>query len=37
MMNAVLDALSAVGVTHLDMPASPDRVWNAIREAGAHA
>ena len=37
MMNAVLDALSAVGVTHLDMPASPDRVWNAIREASAHA
>jgi aerobic carbon-monoxide dehydrogenase large subunit len=33
MMNAVMDALSAAGVTHLDMPASPQRVWNAIRQA----
>jgi len=33
MMNAVMDALAAVGVTHLDMPASPQRVWNAIRQA----
>jgi hypothetical protein len=37
MMNAVLDALAPVGVTHLDMPASPHRVWRAIREARAHA
>jgi len=33
MMNAVMDALSTVGVTHLDMPASPHRVWRAIRDA----
>jgi carbon-monoxide dehydrogenase large subunit len=33
MMNAVMDALSVVGVTHLDMPASPQRVWSAIRQA----
>jgi aerobic carbon-monoxide dehydrogenase large subunit len=33
MMNAVMDALSGVGVTHLDMPASPQRVWSAIRQA----
>ncbi|HEY6894609.1 MAG TPA: xanthine dehydrogenase family protein molybdopterin-binding subunit, partial [Rhodanobacteraceae bacterium] len=31
LMNAVLDALSAVGVKTLDMPASPHRVWNAIQ------
>jgi len=29
-MNAVIDALSQVGVDEFDMPASPDRVWAAI-------
>ena len=37
MMNAVMDALAPLGVKHLDMPASPHRVWNAIRQAHAHA
>ncbi len=32
-MNAVMDALASTGVKHLDMPASPHRVWNAIRSA----
>src|SRR5687767_7210525 len=32
-MNAVVDALSEVGITHFDMPASPPRVWKAIRNA----
>jgi carbon-monoxide dehydrogenase large subunit len=32
-MNAVLDALSECGVTALDMPATPERVWKAIRTA----
>ena len=32
-MNAVLDALSECGVTSLDMPATPERVWRAIRES----
>ncbi len=36
-MNAVLDALAPVGVKHLDMPASPHRVWSAIRAAHANA
>ena len=35
MMNAVMDALAPVGVKHLDMPASPHRVWRAIRAARA--
>jgi aerobic carbon-monoxide dehydrogenase large subunit len=35
LMNAVHDALAAVGVKHLDMPASPHRVWQAIRAARA--
>jgi carbon-monoxide dehydrogenase large subunit len=34
-MNAVIDALAPLGVRHLDMPASPERVWRAIREAKA--
>jgi carbon-monoxide dehydrogenase large subunit len=29
-MNAVLDALSSAGVTHFDMPASSQRVWQAL-------
>jgi carbon-monoxide dehydrogenase large subunit len=33
LMNAVHDALSAAGVNYLDMPATPHRVWNAIRAA----
>ncbi|MER3412406.1 MAG: carbon monoxide dehydrogenase, partial [Thermoleophilia bacterium] len=32
-MNAVVDALSHLGVTDLAMPASPERVWRAIQEA----
>jgi len=32
-MNAVLDALAAKGVRRLDMPASPERVWRALRDA----
>ena len=32
-MNAVMDALAPVGVHHLDMPASPHRVWQAIHAA----
>jgi carbon-monoxide dehydrogenase large subunit len=30
-MNAVCDALSPFGIKHIDMPASPDRVWRAIQ------
>lgn len=32
-INAVVDALAPVGVTHLDMPATPQRVWQAIQDA----
>jgi carbon-monoxide dehydrogenase large subunit len=34
-MNAVIDALRPLGVHHLEMPATPERVWRAIREAKA--
>ncbi|MBV9079412.1 MAG: xanthine dehydrogenase family protein [Methylobacteriaceae bacterium] len=33
-MNAVVDALARRGVSHLDMPATPERVWRALAEAG---
>ena len=32
-INAVADALSPYGITHVDMPASPWKVWQAIQEA----
>lgn len=32
-MNAVIDALTGLGVTTLDMPASPNNVWKAIQAA----
>jgi carbon-monoxide dehydrogenase large subunit len=32
-INAVIDALQPLGVTHIDMPATPERVWWAIRRA----
>jgi aerobic carbon-monoxide dehydrogenase large subunit len=32
--NAVIDALSPLGVRHLDLPYTPERVWRAIQEKG---
>jgi aerobic carbon-monoxide dehydrogenase large subunit len=32
-MNAVVDALSARGINHLDMPATPEKIWSALRAA----
>ena len=36
-MNAIADALSQFGIRHLDMPATPYRVWRAIQDARAAA
>ena len=33
--NAVVDALAHLGVRHLDLPVTPERVWRAITSAGA--
>jgi len=33
LLNAVNDALAPLGVRHLDMPLTPERVWRAIRDA----
>ena len=32
-IHAILDALAPLGVTHIDMPATPARVWQAIQRA----
>jgi aerobic carbon-monoxide dehydrogenase large subunit len=32
-INAVVDALAPFGIDHIDMPATPERVWRAIRAA----
>ena len=34
-VNAVIDALSPLGVRHIDMPVTRDKVWRAIRDAEA--
>ena len=34
-INAVVDALAEHGVTHIDMPATPERVWRAIQSSQA--
>jgi carbon-monoxide dehydrogenase large subunit len=32
-MNALVDALGEYGIRHIDMPATPERVWRAIKHA----
>jgi carbon-monoxide dehydrogenase large subunit len=32
--NAVVDGVSYLGVRHIDMPLTPERVWRAIQDAG---
>ena len=36
-INAVVDALSELGVTDIEMPATPEKVWRAINDAQAQA
>jgi aerobic carbon-monoxide dehydrogenase large subunit len=33
LVNAVVDALAELGIEHLDMPLTPERLWQAIRAA----
>jgi carbon-monoxide dehydrogenase large subunit len=33
LINAIVDALSPLGIDHIDMPATPEVVWRAIRDA----
>jgi carbon-monoxide dehydrogenase large subunit len=37
MVNAVCDALSPLGIRHIDMPLKPERVWSAMQGARARA
>ena len=34
-INAIVDALSPYGVVHIDMPATPERIWRTIQDAKA--
>ena len=34
-VSAILDALRPLGIEHIDMPATPDRVWQAIKSRAA--
>jgi carbon-monoxide dehydrogenase large subunit len=36
-VNAVCDALSPLGIKHIDMPLKPEKVWRAIQQAQAPA
>ncbi len=36
-INAIVDALAEIGVSHIEMPATPERVWRAIRAARKEA
>src|SRR3954468_19143268 len=33
-MPAILEALAPLGIGHIDMPATPERIWRAIRDSG---
>tara|TARA_B100000676_G_scaffold313246_1_gene392674 strand:+ start:4230 stop:6593 length:2364 start_codon:yes stop_codon:yes gene_type:complete len=35
LINAIIDALSPLGVTNIDMPANPQKIWQAIQDAAA--
>jgi carbon-monoxide dehydrogenase large subunit len=32
-VNAVVDALAPFGITHLDMPTTPERIWQVLNAA----
>src|SRR5215469_7099350 len=34
-INAIVDALSELGVRHMEMPATPERIWRALRAVAA--
>ena len=37
MMNAINDALAPLGIRNLPMPATPEKIWQAIQEAEGKA
>jgi carbon-monoxide dehydrogenase large subunit len=32
--NSVIDAVAHLGVRHIDIPITPEKVWQALRDAG---
>src|SRR3546814_13132753 len=32
-INALVDALAPLGIRHIDMPATPEKVWRAVQDA----
>jgi carbon-monoxide dehydrogenase large subunit len=34
-VNAVVDALSHLGVKHVEIPITPEKVWRILKEKGA--
>ena len=34
-MNAIVDAVAEFGITHIDLPVTPEKMWRAIRDARA--
>jgi carbon-monoxide dehydrogenase large subunit len=34
-MNAAADALAPLGIGHVEMPLTPEKLWRAMRDAGA--
>jgi aerobic carbon-monoxide dehydrogenase large subunit len=34
-VSAILDALRPLGIQHIDMPATPNKIWHAIQGARA--
>jgi carbon-monoxide dehydrogenase large subunit len=36
-MNALVDAMAPCGVRHIDMPATPERLWQLVEAAGGAA
>ena len=37
LMNAIVDALAPLGISHVDMPATPERLWRLIEDARGRA
>jgi aerobic carbon-monoxide dehydrogenase large subunit len=36
LVNSVVDALSPLGVRHIDMPMTPERIWNILQREPTH-
>ncbi len=34
LVNSVVDALSPLGVRHIDMPMLPEKIWNLLQQGG---